>query len=70
LVPCKSIRSVIASVAEAETGGLFYNGQDTVVIKTSLEALNHPQHQILIKTDNSTATGFIYDNICQHKSKT
>jgi hypothetical protein len=70
LVPCKSIRSVVASAAEAETGGLFYNGQDAVIIKQSLEALDHPQHKIPIKTDNSTATGFIYDNIRQRKSKT
>ena len=27
LVVCKSIHSVVASAAEAETGGLFYNGQ-------------------------------------------
>jgi hypothetical protein len=70
LVPCKSIRSVVASAAEAETGGLFHNGQEAIIIKTSLEALDHPQNRIPIKTDNSTATGFIYDNIRQRKSKT
>jgi hypothetical protein len=70
LVPCKSIRSVVASAAEAETGGLFYNDQEAVIIKQSLEALDHPQRQIPIKTDNSTATGFIYDNIRLRKSKT
>ena len=70
LVVCKSIRSVVASAAEAETGGLFYNGQDAIIIRHSLEALGHPQPKTPIKTDNSTATGFIYDNIRQRKSKT
>ena len=72
LVVCKSIRSVVASAAEAETaGGLFYNGQDAIIIRHSLEALGHPQPKTPIETDNSTATGgFIYDNIRQRKSKT
>ena len=34
-----------------------------------LEALGHPQPPTPIKTDNSTAQGFVYDNINQKKSK-
>ena len=71
LIICKSIWSVVASAAEAETGGLFYNSQDnTIIIRHSLEALGHPQPKTPIKTDNSTTIGFIYDYIRQRKSKT
>ena len=71
LIVCKSIHSVVASAAEAETGGLFYHRQDAMIIRHSLQALGHPQPETPIKTgDNSTTTGFIYDNIRQRKSKT
>ena len=63
LVVCKSIRSGVASAAEADIGGLFYNGQDAIIIRHSLEALGHPEPKTPIKTDNSTATGFLYDII-------
>ena len=63
LVECKTLRHVVASAAEAETGGIFHNVQITLPIRVLLEALNHPQPPTPIKTDNSTAHGFVYDNI-------
>ena len=51
---CKSIRSVVASAAEAETTGVFGN---SIPICPALEALDHPQPPTPIKTDNSTAYG-------------
>ena len=69
LVECKTLRHVVASAAEAETGGIFHNVQITLPIRVLLEALNHPQPPTPIKTDNSTAHGFVYDNINQKKSK-
>jgi hypothetical protein len=41
---CKTIRGVPASAAaEAETGGLFLNGQEAIPIITALEEMGHQQ---------------------------
>ena len=69
LIECKTLRHVVASAAEAETAGLFYNAQRAIPIRRILEALNHVQPPTPIKTDNSTAHGFTYDNITQKRSK-
>ena len=39
-------------------------------IRTFLTALGQPQPATPIKTENSTATGFVYDNIRQRRTKT
>ncbi|GFH54654.1 hypothetical protein CTEN210_11130 [Chaetoceros tenuissimus] len=70
LVDCKTFRSVLASTAECETGGIFFNGQTAVVIRVALETLGHPQPPTPLKTDNSTANSFVHSNIKQRKSKT
>ena len=41
LIECKTLRTVVASAAEAETGGLFHDGQTIVHICRLLEALWH-----------------------------
>ena len=69
LVECKTLRHVVSSAAEAETGGIFHNAQVAIPIRTLLHKLNHPQPPTPIKTDNSTACGFIHDNIHQKRSK-
>ena len=69
LIECKALRHVVASSAEAEVGGIFHNAQQTLPIRIALEALDHPQPPTPIKTDNSTAHGFIYKNINMKKSK-
>ena len=69
LVECKTLRHVVSSSAEAEVAGIFHNATMAVPIRHMLEALNHPQPPTPLKTDNSTATGFIYDNIHQKRSK-
>ena len=70
LVECKTILHVVASAAEAETAGLFHNAQIAVpMIRHILEALGHNQPPTPIKTDNSTAVGFTYNNINQKRSK-
>jgi len=61
LVECKTIDHVVASAAEAETAGLFHNTQHTIPIRRNLIALGHPQPPTPIKTDNSTAHGFTYE---------
>ena len=69
LVECKTLRHVVSSSAEAETGGIFHNAQVAIPIRHLLIALGHPQPPTPIKTDNATANGFIHDNIHQKRSK-
>ena len=68
-VPCKIIRNVLASAAEAELAGLFVNGQDAIPERITLEELGHPQDATPIVTDNATATGIANDSIKQKRSK-
>ena len=59
-----------ASAAEAEIARLFHNAQHAIIIKRILEVMGHKQNPVPLKTDNSTAKGFVHDNIKQRKSKT
>ena len=68
-VECKTLRHVVASAAEAETAGIFHNAQVAIPIRRILETLTHPQPATPIKTDNSTANGFVHNNIHQKRSK-
>ncbi len=52
-----------ASAAEAETAGLFHNVQHAIVIKRILEVMGREQNPVPLKTGNSTANSFVYDNI-------
>ena len=70
LVECKTLRHVVSSAAEAEVAGVFHNAGMALPIRHFLECLGHIQPPTPIKTDNSNATGFIYDNIHQRRSKT
>ena len=69
LVECKTLRTVVASAAEAETGGLFHNGQTTIHIRRLLQALGHPQPPTPLKTDNSTSHAFVNKSLRQKRSK-
>ena len=69
LVECKTLKHVVASAAEAEIAGVFHNAQVSIPIRHFLECLNHPQPPTPLKTDNSTANGFIHNNIQQKRSK-
>ena len=68
-VECKTLHHVVSLAAEAEVRGVFYNAQVAIPIRTLLHALNHLQLSTPIKTDNSTAFGFIFDNLHQKRSK-
>jgi hypothetical protein len=70
LTVCKTIRGVMASAAEAETGGVYGNAQEALACRISLLALGHPQPATPLKTDNSTANSFVHANIKQRRSKT
>ena len=69
LVECKLLKHVVTSAAEAETAGLFYNGQTTIELKNMLKALGHPQKAVPIKTDNATAASFVKDTLKMKRSK-
>ena len=69
LVESKILRHVVASVAEAEASGLYYNAQTILQIRVLLEALGHLQKPTIIKSDNSTAVGFAEKTIQVKKSK-
>ena len=70
-VLCKTLRTVAASAAEAETGGLFLNAQDAVPIRTALEEMGHnqPNAGTPIETDNSTAHGILHATVRMKRSK-
>jgi len=68
-IPCKIIRNVLASAAEAELAGLFINSQEAIPERYTLEELGHEQKATPIVTDNATATGIANDNIKQRQSK-
>jgi hypothetical protein len=70
LTICKTIRNVMTSAAEAETAGVFGNGQEIIACRISLHALGHPQPATPLKTDNSTSNSFVHANIKQRRSKT
>jgi hypothetical protein len=67
----KIIRAVMSSAAEAETGSLFLNLKDAVVLRTTLEEMGHPQPADgnPCATDNSTAAGIVNRTVKQQRSK-
>ena len=69
LIECKTLKHVVASAAEAETGGLFHNAQTGLIVRQALSDLGHPQPPTSLKTDNSTANSFVHNNMKQKRSK-
>ena len=69
LVECKLLRFVQSSSAEAEIGGLFHNGVTACPILVALDALQHPQQPVPIKTDNTTAAKFANRDIKHRLTK-
>ena len=60
---------MVASAAEAETAGLFYNGQEIVLLRRILRALGHPQPPTPLQTDNTTASDFANRTLRLKRSK-
>ena len=69
LTKCQTIRTVMASSAEAETGAVLLNGQQAVPIRTALTEMGHPQPPTPIKTDRATSYGIITGNMRRKHSK-
>ena len=66
---CKTIRSVVASAAEAETHGIFHNAQTALPIRYLLEQMGHSQPPTPLKTDNKIAEAFVQQEMRHKKSK-
>jgi hypothetical protein len=67
---CKTIKNVVSSAAEAETGGIYYMG-GRLPMCTALEELGHPPPvtRSPFETDNSTAQGVLTSKMRQKLSK-
>ena len=63
------MRNVMGSVAEAEIGDTYLNGQESVPIRSTLAKMGHPQPHTPMQVDNSTAKGFANRTIKQKCSK-
>ena len=57
------------SSAESETSGVFLNAQMAIPIRCALECFGHPQPTTPLKTNDSTANGFVHNNINVKRSK-
>ena len=69
LIECRTLKNVVSSAAEAETGGVFHNAKTAIPIRHILTQLGHKQPPTPLKTDNSTTAGFVNNNIHQKRSK-
>ena len=69
LIECKTLRSIVASTAEAEIGCLFHNVQMIIHIWRLLGAFGYPQPATPLKIDNSTSNVFVNKLLRQKKSK-
>ena len=69
LVVCEILRNVVASTEKSETTGIFINAQIDLPINHISGCLSHPQPPTPLKSDNSTATGFVNNKIHQKRSK-
>ena len=71
LIECRTLQNVVTSAAEAETHGVFHNAKQTIPIRHILEELGHKQLKPTpIKTNNSTAAGYVNKNMQMKRSKT
>ena len=70
-VLCNTIKNVVSSAAEAETGGIFLAAQKACPMRVALAELGHPQprHGTPVFNDNSTATGILNSSLRQKLSK-
>ena len=70
-VLCKTIKNIVSSTAEAETGSIYMSAQHACPMRTALTELGHPQPitGAPFETDNSTAQGILTSKMRQKLSK-
>jgi hypothetical protein len=68
---CKTIKNVVSSAAEAETGSIYMSAKHACPMRTALIELGHPQPitGTPLETDNSTAQGILTLKMRQKISK-
>ena len=59
----------MSSAAEAELGALYINVREAVYLQQILDAMDHPQPQTPVQTDNTTAEGVINKKIQPKRTK-
>ena len=59
----------MASAVESEIGAAFTNAQAVLPLRQALIDLGHPQPPTPIRTDNSTANGFLHETIKAKRTK-
>ena len=57
------MKDVMSPAAEAELGALFLNPRQALPARTTLFEMGHPQPPTPIQTDNTTALGFVGNNM-------
>jgi hypothetical protein len=64
------MRKVLSRAAETKLSGVFHNGKEACPLRACLTTkLGHPQPQMPIQTDNSTAASIANDSVKQKCSK-
>eukprot|EP00957_Ditylum_brightwellii_P159893 12170741-Ditylum_brightwellii.AAC.1 len=60
---------VVASASKAKLAALFYNAQEAVPLRITLEEMGHPQPKIPLITNNNTAHGLTQGSMIPKQSK-
>ena len=68
LTKFQTIRTVMASAVEAETGPILLNGQQAVPIHTTLIKMAQPHPPTPINTNSATSYGILTSNMRQTRS--
>jgi hypothetical protein len=66
---CTILRFVVASVAEAELGGLFLNCKEGIIFQLTLEELGHPQPRTSVHCDDTTTVGIANNTVKWQQSR-
>ena len=69
LTECVTLRNIMTSAAEAETGSLHHNGLAAIPICVTLHELHHLQGPTYFKRDNDKEKGFLPSTIYKKLSK-
>ena len=69
LTVAKIIKAVMSSAAESKLGALFINCREAIPARQALKEMGHKQPPTPIQTDNTTAYGFVTNNIASERLK-
>ena len=69
ITECKTLRHVVGSTSESETGGFFINGQNIVPKQIKLIELYQIKPKTTLKTYNSNSIDYSTCSICKKRFK-